>query len=240
MDPAVIVALIGAGSASLVAGWTFLATRANQRDNESTKQENAEKLARLNAQLQSLQAIGSARLAYEYDARKRLYEETEPLIFQLIGACDSAYIRVLDLARSARDGHLTGPSNWLDAGKEDYFLLSTVHRLAVPLAIIRLWHRRLTLVDLTLDRLIGYRYVLGRQLLLSFSEDFYLAAAGSPITYDPDRDGSQGLYIGVVERAVDAFLVGADDKLRVMAFGEFESGCLDRGDLWKSVSPLVE
>lgn len=241
MEAAIIVALIGAGSASLVAGWTFLSTRANQLDNERTKQRNAKELAQLNAQLQSIQAIGTARLAYEYDARKRLYEETGPLIFQLIGACDSAYIRVLDLARSARDGNLTGTSSWLDAGKEDYFLLSTVHRLAVPLAIIRLWHQRLTLVDLTLDRLIGYRYVLGRQLMLSLSEDFFLAAAGSPITYDPDRDGSQGLYIGVVEKAVDALLVGGDSEPRVLNFGEFESACrVAGGDTWKSVSPLVE
>ena len=97
MEAAIIVALIGAGSASLVAGWTFLSTRANQLDNERTKQRNAKELAQLNAQLQSIQAVGTAGRPYEYDARKRLYEETGPLIFQLIGACDSAYIRVLGL-----------------------------------------------------------------------------------------------------------------------------------------------
>ena len=57
MEAAIIVALIGAGSASLVAGWTFLSTRANQLDNERTKQRNAKELAQLNAQLQSIQAM---------------------------------------------------------------------------------------------------------------------------------------------------------------------------------------
>ena len=76
--------------------------------------------------------------------------------------------------------------------------------------------------------------------MLSLSEDFFLAAAGSPITYAPDRDGSQGLYIGVVEKAVDALLVGGDSEPRVLNFGEFESACrVAGGDTWKSVSPLT-
>jgi hypothetical protein len=51
-------------------------------------------LERLKAALQATQAQQDAYSAYVYDARRRLYAEFQPLLFQLVEACESAYNRV--------------------------------------------------------------------------------------------------------------------------------------------------
>src|SRR5215469_15350797 len=55
----------------------------------------------------------AARRDYEYEARKRLYEECEPILFQFAELCESALKRIYALARNARDGNLGPDRFWL-------------------------------------------------------------------------------------------------------------------------------
>jgi hypothetical protein len=65
----------------------------------------------------------SQRRAYEYDARKRLYAVTEPLLSQLSERAGEQRAGVLGLARTARNGNLGSGRNWLT--KDPYYLHST-------------------------------------------------------------------------------------------------------------------
>ncbi len=250
MEPAIIVALLGASVSLAVAVWNFFATRENQRTVEAIKQANALELEERRSMLQEAKSAQDARRGYEYEARKRLYATLEPLMFQLTGAADSAQSRILDLARTSRQGHLDGPSSWLGGTDDDYFLVSTMYRLMAPLGLLRVGQRQLTHVDLGLDPVMAFRHAIGRRLLLSLSEDFFLAQSPPSIPYDPDSgsgpgDGApsrrQGLYAGAVERAAEAMVVTEADRARVLSYGEFESA-LHGGDprIAAALAPLGE
>jgi len=109
----------------IVAIVTHFSARSNQREIEKLKGEivdsNAER---------------DARRDYQYEARKRLYEQCGPLLFQLSEAAESAYHRVMSLASRAREGNLEpGGTSFL---KDSYFRLSTLYRLFVPAAVLKL------------------------------------------------------------------------------------------------------
>ena len=84
----IIGAIIAALSSLIVAGISYFITRRNAHELESLKADLAEK-----------QAEKNARRDYLYEARKRLYQEYEPLLFQLVELSESALKRIYALAR---------------------------------------------------------------------------------------------------------------------------------------------
>ena len=238
MQVEVVTALVAAAASLAVAGASFASTRANGRELERLRQTNSVELEQIKSDLESARANVSARLSYEYEARKRLYEKVEPLIFQLTIAAESAYVRITELARTARQGNLEESHTWLNDPANDYFLISTMHRLIAPLSIIRIWERNLTLVDLSLDLALQRRFATSRMLQLTWSSDFMLAAAEPAIPYD--RNPPQGLYIGDVERLADALIVADGDARRVMSFGEFEAAVHSGSPLAFAVAPMAD
>lgn len=75
----IIVAIVAALSSLVVAGISYFSARKNAHDLESLK-----------ARLVEEQAEKNARRDYEYEARKRLYQQYEPLLFQLVELSESA------------------------------------------------------------------------------------------------------------------------------------------------------
>ncbi len=225
----IILALVAALSSLLVAGVSYMSTRKNTHDLESVKADLAEKLAEKNA-----------RRDYEYEARKRLYQQYEPLLFQLVELSESALRRIIGFARSASQGNL-GPDHtgWLAPNDYyyDYYMASTMYRLLAPLAVIKLIQRLLTLVDLTVDPHIHHQYLLAKWLYMSFTEDFTLARIVPCLDYEPHHEEwrekqktepekywRQGIFAGVLDTAVEALLVhDPNGSMRCMSFGEFES-----------------
>jgi hypothetical protein len=128
-----------------------------------------------------------ARKDYEYEARKRLYQQCEPLLFQLVELSENALHRIYSLARTSRRGELGGNRGWL-SDTHAYYLASTIYNLLAPLVIYRLIQRRLTLVDLTVDPHINSQYLLAKRLYISFTDDFEFARIEPSIDYDPNTD----------------------------------------------------
>src|SRR5262249_28588645 len=95
LDVKILVALISAVASLIVALITYFATRSNQRDVEELK-----------AKLSETKAERDALRDYEYEARKRLYHECGPLMFQLLEQAEGAINRVRNLARAASQGNL--------------------------------------------------------------------------------------------------------------------------------------
>jgi hypothetical protein len=175
-----------------------------------------------------------ARRVYEHDARKRLYNEFEPLSFQLIELSEIAIRRIRGLAREASEGHLEGDSNWY-SDVNNIRMINLVYRLLSPLAVFRLMQRKLTFTDIVLDKAVNNRYLLAKVLYYSFTHDLRLAKADPPITYKP-RQGSQqdiskypdiykeqGIYYqSLIDTMADA-LIATDPHhtLRIISFEEF-------------------
>jgi hypothetical protein len=227
-DPKILLALISAFASLLVALVSYFSTRANQRNVE-----------RLKAELNEKQAERNALRDYEYEARKRLYHECGPLIFQLLEQAEGVINRVYNLARTASQGDLDPGRTWL---ARNYYRLSTYYRFLAPLATLKLLQSRLTVVDMSLDSHLFSQYLLAKQIYYSFADDFDLARASVPrLEYKPHAEqteskgadspavyAQQGVPIGILDNAVQSLLLKEEGAWRVMTFAEFEKNWNDQ------------
>ena len=240
----VVSALVSAFVAIFVA---FVGPFASRRL-EVLKAELNVEAEKLKAQLAQNAALNDARTSYEFEARKRLYGEVEPLFFHLFEATEGSYHRVASLVRTQRQGHLGDKDgSWL--AKEGYYLQSTVYRLFLPLAIFRLIQRSTTFVDIELDRNIRTRYFLLKLSYYALTDDFIFAKLEPSLPYSPnvpdwkeriiekpEEYSRQGLVIGHLDRLIDALIVDDEGRRRPLDYGEFEERYRDDQDFRKAVS----
>lgn len=218
MDATVLVALITAAVSLTLAIFSSWASLRSQRSLETLKSDLTKK-----------QAEQDARRDYEYEARKRLYHECEPLLFQLIEASETALNHIKGIA--ARVKSVDEPLY-----SESYYLKTTMYRLLLPCAIFKLITTRLTMVDLQIDRVIYTQYALAKAIYLSYTDDFRFARLVKRLEYDPYVDDwqekrkqnpqkhrRQGFASGRLDNALDALIID-DEKTgnRFVSFGQFE------------------
>lgn len=206
-------------------------------------------------QLEERRAELAAKLDYEYEARKRLYNAFEPTLFQLLELAEYALNRIKNLTNPKvwRDFSPGEPEPPAEAGRPPmasakYEVVSTLYGLFAPLVVIRSMSRGLTLVDLSLEKRIKLQYDLASHIYDCVKDDFKLAEIEPVIPYDPFADGWrelrktnprsywwQGLTMGRLETVLDLMTVNppAPGHERLMSFGEFErlyEGILDNGE----------
>ena len=138
---------------------------------------------------ESERAEQDARRAYLIEAHKRLYQEFEPLAFQLNELSDTALSCIRSLASNAKEGSLKKDdtdkdSELLSSDKRSYFVY-VIYSLLAPLAVTKLMLRRLTLFDLTLNPSIEIQYRIAKALYYyTFTEDKKLAQTNPSLEYD--------------------------------------------------------
>jgi len=185
----------------------------------------------------------TARREYEYDARKKLYEAYEPLLFQFNELSENALRRVIAIARESRRGKLEENKGWLSTS--GYYLDSTMYRLLIPLATFNLMQKKLTMFDLKLNPFFHQQYLLAKLLYHTFAHDIRIASIEPEIkNYDPNlilkEDSNfrkQGIFIGIIDNIADVLVI--KDESRVMTFGEF-SKCMSNNSERKYFQPVVE
>jgi hypothetical protein len=196
--------------------------------------ENEREIEKLKMELGDLSAERNARRDYEYEARKKLYAEYEPLLFQLIERSEDAYHRVLSLARTARKGDITiDAGGWLESPR--YYMLSTIYKLLAPAALFKIIQRNLTFVDLTLDSGIAANYTLAKILYMTFTYNFELADENPVLIYEakenvtekertenPQRFWRQGIPLGCLDNILHDCMLSEDRQQCLRTFGEFE------------------
>jgi hypothetical protein len=117
----------------------------------------------------------SAVRSYEYEARKRLYAELRPLMFQLREYCIPATERIRliltgDIVVTSRD------------------VLSSMHRICCPLVNLREIERRVLDVDVALEPALRAQYAVACELELNLHAGRALAATLPAIEdYWPDN-----------------------------------------------------
>lgn len=207
--------------------------------------EDIRKLQEQRSELARQEAVDKAKLDYEYDARRRLYEHFEPLRFQLLDSADFALERIRNLTDQRTWKELRPASDDADrAGKQGravmaaptYELVATLYGLLAPLAIVRSMSRELTLADLALDPRIELQYHLGSRAYGVVKDDQMLADKEPAIKYDPSASGWrelrqrepsaywwQGISMGRLEIALDLMRGSDPGRERLASFGEFEA-----------------
>jgi hypothetical protein len=229
--------------AVIAAVGSLIATIVGQILARRTSRELAERTTKLEQEGKER----DARRDYEYEAKKRLYEECEPLLFQTVELVENARDRIASIARSCRSRDLEADgSGWL-AQPPGYYFTSTAFQLLAPITSFKIVQRRLTVIDLSLEPQIREQYEILKLLFLSFTRDFDLAGREPVLRYDPDRAdpdephrvrllseepavfGRQGLYRGTLDVVVDALIRtvgqtsedGKGGTERCKTFGEF-------------------
>jgi hypothetical protein len=227
---------------------------------------NAERLARLASKLEEHKADYAAQLAqrdaetnarrtYEYETRKRLYTECEPLIFQLSEYAENAGRRVINIADATVIGILE------DRLQDPYYLSSTMFRIVAPAACFVMMRQRLTVVDLRLDSRINRLYGLAKLHYTVLLSDFEMSSMHPKLDYSPhvheasihrkldprQRDPSkywyQALVWGYLDRAASSLLVRSDngDVRRIMGFGEFDEQLRrNESEIHRNFAPIRE
>lgn len=256
LDSTVIVAIIAATAsiiAALIAGFVAYRTARSGRSAaiqlEEQKARLSNDLAEESAHRAQVAAERDARRDYEYEAKKRLYEEIEPLLFQLYESLGEAHYRVRSLARSSRHGNLP---DWL--GPRTYYVNSSAYKLILPAVYLRLIQREMTFVDLRVDETIRIRYSLMKCYSRSFTDDFDFAKTGMKLEYDPNNKDwpnlvvtapeiyvRQGLVLGTLENICDTLILAkADHGSRVMSYGEFEESVKKSRGILPELVALLE
>lgn len=233
-SPVVAAAVIAGATSILVSALTQFFGLFSGSRLERLRSEMLKQIESARAELSDLNSSRSARRDYEYDARKRLYAEIEPLLFQLFEAVEQSYYRVRSLARSSRQGSLgQHERSWLN--HNGYYLRSTLYYMILPAVIFRLIRNRMTFIDLDLDQQISTKYFLTKIYAYSFTDDFALASSGRKLPYDPDGSGTeqgppaagtssrQGLVFGDLDSVLDLMLKADGSHTRAISFGEFDA-----------------
>lgn len=208
-------------------------------------------------QLEREQAEDTAKIAYEYEARKRLYTVCEPLLFQAMEQAEDARLRIGSLARSAHQGRLRpNGSGWLGPGEvHAYYFKSTIYTLLAPITTFSILQRRLTTIDLSLDPGVREQYEMLKLVFFSFSKDWDLAEgikAGPELPYDrnktdpgergrkkllkrePERYAPQGLYRGMLDLVAEALVADAAAQTDESDDGFRRERCMTFGEFQRS------
>ena len=227
-------ALVSAGGAL----WAYWSARSLERD----KAASAERLQRLEAQLGAEGRLQDARTRYEWEARKRLYDEVEPVLFLTGEVMELTFARIANMAQAGAGGKLgRQEASWL-RGPDNYYLLTTVFRVLRPLACLRMMTEKLTRLDFSLDARVQAAYVLGKMYRDVLSGPFDLAAQAPERPYRyvaPDGVGPyrvddepvqhlQHLYTDELEAIVDTLLLRDDEgRVSLKRYGDFRAELLD-------------
>jgi hypothetical protein len=202
--------------------YTHLQTVQENKNRDKKLAKTNESLEELKDRLSRQAAEESARRDYEYEARKRLYTQIQPLLFQLAELCDSSYDRIVNLQR-ARAFRLLEPGS--------YVMLSTIYRLASPLVIVRQIQQSLTTVDLGVDLTVRGQYLVAKEIARTLTCGQQLAEANPKLDYRWRTQAErQHIGVGELEMLVKLLTVrDADGVIHRMDYSEFQS-CYQNDD----------
>jgi hypothetical protein len=175
----------------------------------------------------TLHAAGEERRArrdYEYEARKRLYTEFQPVLFLMRERCDIAFQRIRGgIVEGAKRGRILSPSRLGTGWTEDrYHMTSTIWDLVTPLVYFRIGQQKLTGVDLSVDPVIRWQYLLAREMYTGWTLGNDLADQPPTIAYDDQNWISrQHLLSGYLEQAVDCLIREDGERRFCIRYGDF-------------------
>ena len=185
IDRNLLASLIAAVTSLIVAVVSIIRTRTQQRaiaqnekELERIRMDFATNMEKVKTELALHKSQYDARLAYEFEARKRLYLEYEPLFFQLQDYCFTAKNQISGISWRAyewsRERNQWGQERWMTI--DSYFFKETIYKLFCPLAVFHLIKERVGGLDASLDPNILVVHRLGRILYQLYRHDYVIAS----------------------------------------------------------------
>jgi hypothetical protein len=236
-EPASMIPVVAAIIAALAAILGIIVNAILTLKNRTIQRE----LEEFKTEMQAISANRTALLGYQYEARKRLYAECEPLFFQMSESSQEALEAIARLSReNIWTKLLPTLQNTEDAGKpwminKSSDLISIMYSFYRPLVIYCLLREKMTIVDYSLDSAVSYRYDLARILFTSLYDDEEIAKIEPIIPYYPIVDNWrkkrienpamhwwQGVTRGRLDRILQMLIVADENGKRPITFGEFE------------------
>jgi hypothetical protein len=255
-DLKILAAIAGAVAtvvAALVTGIlsVFIKHRAD-KSIETLRGEQSRLLEDLRSKYSRENRLTEARLDYEYEARKRLYDEVEPILFSAHFAARSTRGRLNAFVDRLREGYISRDKrkSWM---ADRYYQRSTVYRIFLPIVLHRLLLRKLSQLDVTLEPVIGRKFMTLSIYPDILVDHFDLAnVANFDIPYDPYAEPTkeqlehkpgefkfQGLVRGEVERLVSAMIVSDPKGPAPIEWFQFEIGLDEKkADLDSAYHPV--
>lgn len=179
MSGQVIAAIVTAAAALLAAAAAIYTSRVTMKA--------AKELEFVKSKLERESADEKTRRAYEYDAKRRIYAECEPLVLKLAQSCDYTADRILSLTDTRRWSELRAirdtKSFWMLSKSSE--IISMAHALLEPLALYTLLSEKTTLVDLSFDARLDEIYRLAQAAYRVHQDDYVIAAIEPALAYDP-------------------------------------------------------
>jgi hypothetical protein len=213
---------------------------------------NALEIEALKGRLEEKASDRNARRDYEYEARKRLYSDVEPLLFQLTEAVEVALRRVSSVAVNAREGALSEESTWLTSMTE-YYATFTMYQFLLPAAITRLVQEKLTFVDFGVDEKIHLQFRIAKQIHGLWRSDHDIRRFQIELKYSPhetnarelrderpERYWKQGIPTGYLDIVTSSMIVRDGERVpRVLTYEEF-SGRMNGDGIPAAFDPLLD
>lgn len=166
MDTNVIAALVAATVSIVLAVFNFIQTNIQRKRLEILKHNLAKE-----------KSEKDARIDYEYEAKKRLYKEYEPLFFQFTEYAILALNHIKGISWTAFEGKTTSQywdkSSWMN--RDSYYFKETVYKLFCPFAAYKLIQEKFTTADISIDQKLFIQYYLCRILYFTFQQDYIIA-----------------------------------------------------------------
>ncbi|MFB9267028.1 hypothetical protein ACFFWD_28365 [Bradyrhizobium erythrophlei] len=235
-----VLAAIAGAIATVVAALTtgilsvFIKRRADQSI-ETLRGEQSRLLEELKSKYSHENRLKEARLDYEYEARKRLYDEVEPILFIAHFAARSTRGRLNAFADRLREGYISRDKRktWM---ADHYYQRSTVYRMFLPIVLHRLLLRKLSQLDVTLEPVIGRKFMtlsiypdilvdhfdLANVPNFTLPYDPYAEPTKAQLEHKPGEFKFQGLVRGEVERLVSAMIVSGPNGPAPIEWFQFE------------------
>jgi hypothetical protein len=215
---AIVVAII-AGVAGIVTSIVnYVLNKRTQRQQLEFNERTQTEQLKLKAELDDMVGEETAWRSYWFEARKRLYAEVRPLLFQI---AEHSYL--------GRDRIVRVLKNEITVHDK---VGNTALRIFAPLVLGRELQRRLTNVDLALDKPVSAQYGVIREMLTNLHEGRAIADMEPQIRYrvdnETDNEPRGNLTWAQLDRVIELFTVREEDgPTRPLRQGELDD-MLDR------------
>ncbi|MFD4432286.1 hypothetical protein [Nocardia sp. NPDC058497] len=202
----------------------------------------SKEVEQLKAKLAQEAAAAEAHRNLEYQARAKIYAQSEPIVLKLAESAEFAASRIIALAdpRRAQVLQATTTGSWMLSNSSE--TIAITHALLEPLAWSTLLRETTNFVDLRFEHRLSEIYTLARAAYQTHLDDYVIAEIPPAFPYDPLVAGWrqkrqvepaiywwQGITRGRLDPAIELCL--NRDAGRAATAAEFEKQYLELFDL---------
>jgi hypothetical protein len=204
------------------------------------------KQSRLQHQLDQQKTQFDKLADYKLEAKKRIYQECAPLLFQMVSLSENALFKISDivyhsgkLVPGTNTCSLVAPGKKFGTEEYNFFKSNTFYKLFVPIVCFKLLSEKLSKEDLDLEPKMAIQYEIGKYLFYTFSGDRNIAKILKDDDYEASTEKDdrlrQGIWGAEIEKLCEFFIV-RNDMPRLKRYDEFDSEYMK----WKNGEEVSE